>query len=91
LSLETEALRYPAAAIFAFTPIFLANLIFSQTFAGVQRPDTVFAWNLIGIMLGAMLEYAALITGYRALLLVVMAGYAAAFLRARKITPRAGG
>ena len=43
-----------------------------------------FASNLLGAMLGGALEYVALITGFRALLLVVAALYVLAFLLARR-------
>jgi SAM-dependent methyltransferase len=84
LAIGSESIRYPAIAIFTFAPVFTANMIFSQAFAKVSRPETAFAWNLIGIMLGGLCEYLALLTGYRGLLLLVMASYAAAFFFATR-------
>jgi SAM-dependent methyltransferase len=79
LAVDAEELRYVLAAVFAFAPVFVANLIFSQTFAGAAEADTAFAFNLIGIMLGGALEYAALVIGYQNLLLLVIAFYGLAF------------
>jgi hypothetical protein len=77
LSLVPPALRYAAASFVAFLPIFLANLVFAGSFKLTGRSaDVAFASNLLGIMVGGMLEYAALVWGYRHLLLLAMAFYA---------------
>ena len=49
----------------AFFPIFVANLIFTQRFKDVAASATAFGANLLGAMVGGILEYTALITGYR--------------------------
>ena len=71
--------RFVAGSALAFAPLYLANLIFAQRFANVETSGTAFAANLLGAMLGGALEYIALITGYRFLLIVIGALYAAAF------------
>jgi hypothetical protein len=76
--------RFLAAVGLAFAPIFLANLVFAQRFRDTASATTAFAANLLGAMVGGMLEYLSLITGYRALLIVVAGLYALAFLT----TPR---
>ncbi|MFN2629566.1 MAG: spermidine synthase, partial [Gaiellaceae bacterium] len=75
--------RFVAAVALAFAPIFLANLVFAQRFAEVGSSTIAFGANLLGAMIGGMLEYLALITGYRFLLVVVAALYALAFLSVR--------
>jgi hypothetical protein len=70
----------------AFTPIFLANVAFAKRFASEADSPSAFAVNLLGALLGGCLEYLALLTGYRNLLLVVLAMYALAFL----FRPRSG-
>jgi len=60
--------------------VYLANLIFAQRFSDVETTAIAFAANLLGAMVGGVLEYLALITGYRFLLIVVGALYALAFL-----------
>jgi hypothetical protein len=72
--------RFFAAVTIAFMPIFLANLVFAQRFRETAAIATAFGANLLGAMIGGLLEYLALITGYRALLLVVAGLYALAFL-----------
>jgi hypothetical protein len=72
--------RFFAAVAVAFAPIYLANLVFSQRFAAVGSSTVAFAANLLGAIVGGMLEYLSMVTGYRALLIVVAALYALAFV-----------
>ncbi len=73
-------LRLVAATVLAFTPIFCANLVFSQRFADTSSSTAAFGANLLGALLGGTLEYLALIVGYHALLLLAGLLYVAAFL-----------
>jgi hypothetical protein len=82
--------RFVAATALAFAPVYLANLVFAQRFADVETSGTAFAANLLGAIVGAALEYLALITGYQFLLVVVAVLYALAFLtrpRGRALSP----
>jgi hypothetical protein len=76
--------RFGAAISLAFAPIFVANLVFAQRFRDVGSATTAFAANLLGAIVGGMIEYVALISGYRFLLIVIGGLYALAFLA----TPR---
>lgn len=68
--------RYVLASVVAFVPVFVANVVFASSFKLTGREaDIAFASNLLGIMVGGMLEYSALLIGYRHLLLFVMAFY----------------
>jgi tRNA1(Val) A37 N6-methylase TrmN6 len=78
-SIGSGGLRYLAAAGLIFSPIFLANLIFSSTFAGSDNADVSFGWNLMGAMLGGTFEYASLAMGYQKLAIIVAIFYALAF------------
>ena len=71
--------RFLTAIAVAFIPVFLANLIFAKRFRDVASSSLAFGANLLGAMVGGILEYASLITGYRALLVLVGVLYAAAF------------
>ena len=62
-----------------FAPIFLANLVFAERFRNVEESNVAFGANLLGAMVGGVLEYLALITGYQALLIVVAVLYGLAF------------
>jgi hypothetical protein len=61
-----------------------ANIIFAKRFESSAHPLTAFGTNLLGAMVGGCLEYAALATGYRWLLVICACLYLAAYL----ITPR---
>jgi hypothetical protein len=80
--------RVLAATGLAFYPIFVANLIFAERFRDTANPTAAFGANLLGAMVGGTLEYLSLLTGFRALLLLVAALYGAAYLLAPR--PAAG-
>ncbi len=71
--------RFIVAIVVAFAPVFLANLLFASRFRAVASSNLAFATNLLGAMLGGVLEYASLVTGYRALLIMIGLLYAGAF------------
>jgi hypothetical protein len=83
--------RFLAGSALAFAPIFLANLIFAQRFADVASSGPAFAANLLGAMVGGALEYIALITGYRFLLIVIGVLYGLAFVTSRFLTRQQAG
>jgi hypothetical protein len=74
--------RFVAATGLGFAPVFVANLVFAERFRDVGASAIAFGTNLLGAIVGGVLEYAALVTGYRALLVVVAALYLGAFLTA---------
>jgi SAM-dependent methyltransferase len=80
--------RFVAAVALAFAPIFLANLVFAERFRQVASSTIAFGANLLGAMIGGLLEYTSLITGYRALLVVAAVLYGAAFLTGRRLLRR---
>jgi hypothetical protein len=71
--------RFLVAVAVAFVPVFLANLVFAKRFRDVAASNVAFGANLLGAMVGGALEYASLVTGYRALLILVGVLYAVAF------------
>ncbi len=84
LLIDPPWLRYLLAGIVAFAPVFLANLVFTYSFRDTKTADMAFASNLLGAMAGGALEYLALLTGYRALLIVVAGLYLLAWLFATR-------
>lgn len=82
--------RFFAAIAIAFGPIFVANLIFAERFRDVGSSVIAFGANLLGAMVGGLLEYGALVVGYRALLLVVAGLYLLAFV-SRPVDTRTDG
>jgi hypothetical protein len=81
----TPVLRFVVAAVLAFAPIFLANLVFAQRFREVGSSTTAFGANLLGAIVGGVLEYLSLVTGYRFLLVLVAVLYGLAFLFGRRL------
>ncbi len=82
LSLDM-APRFAVTVLVWFTPIFIANLVFASRFRNVEASNVAFGANLLGAMVGGLLEYAALITGYQALLVLVAVFYGLAFVTGR--------
>ena len=76
--------RLIVAATVAFLPIFLANLVFAGRFRDVGDSTSAFGANLLGAMVGGLIEYLALLTGYHALLVVVAALYGVAWWLGRR-------
>jgi hypothetical protein len=83
-----SAPRFVLAVLLAFTPIFLANLVFAQRFRDVGDSTVAFGSNLLGSMVGGVLEYTSLIFGYRWLLVLVAVLYGLAFLIGRPMLAR---
>ncbi|MFY9933504.1 MAG: spermidine synthase [Streptosporangiaceae bacterium] len=75
--------RFVVAVVIAFAPIFMANMVFAQRFRDVGDSTTAFGANLLGAIVGGILEYFSLIIGYRWLLVLVALLYALALLTAR--------
>jgi hypothetical protein len=75
--------RFAAAVALGFAPVFIANLVFADRFRDVGSSAVAFGTNLLGAIVGGVLEYGALIVGYRALLIVVAGLYALALLAGR--------
>ena len=71
--------RFAAATLLAFAPIFIGNLVFAERFRDVESSTTAFGANLLGAMVGGLLEYASLAIGYRNLIPVIAVLYAFAF------------
>ncbi|MEA2557622.1 MAG: hypothetical protein QOG88_1160, partial [Actinomycetota bacterium] len=65
------------------------NLVFAQRFKDVGSATVAFGANLLGAVTGGVLEYGALVVGYRALLIVVAAMYLLAYLTrgGRRVSP----
>jgi hypothetical protein len=77
--------RFAAGATLAFAPVFAANLIFAQRFKDTASSTTAFGVNLLGAMLGGVLEYAAMWVGYRWITVLVVLLYVAALWTWRRM------
>src|SRR5205085_4301067 len=72
--------RFLAASVVAFAPVFMANLVFAQRFRDVGNSTVAFGANLLGAMLGGVLEYTSIALGYRNLLVIVALHYVGALV-----------
>ncbi|HEY9784078.1 MAG TPA: hypothetical protein V6D17_01665 [Candidatus Obscuribacterales bacterium] len=82
----TPEAAYVCVTMMSLLPLFAASLIFSLAFARAGEPGRALAFNLLGAVIGGLLEYAAIYTGINSL--VVLAGclYLFSFLAARRAT-----
>jgi hypothetical protein len=62
------------AVIFS-VPVFFAGLLFASEFSKAESPSAALGANVLGAVVGGLLETLSLLTGMRALLLVTMAFY----------------
>jgi spermidine synthase len=76
--------RFMIATVLVFSPIFIANIIFAERFRQTATSTDAFGVNLIGAVLGGLLEYFAMIFGYHNLLILIAVLYAVAILLMRK-------
>jgi SAM-dependent methyltransferase len=84
LLLDPPWLRYGLAAVLVFAPIFFANVAFSFSFRDSRAADMAFASNVVGAMVGGVLEWTALLTGYQSLIAVAALLYLLAYLLATR-------
>ena len=63
--------------------LLLATMVFAQRFRAPGDSGTAFGANLLGAILGGVLEYLSLIAGYRWLLVVVALLYGGPFITGR--------
>jgi len=76
----SSPLRFALAVMLAFVPIYIANLIFAQRFRDVSSSAFAFGINLLGALVGGLLEYTSLVLGYRNLTVMVMVFYGLALV-----------
>jgi hypothetical protein len=77
-----------AASVFLTAPVFFAGLIFIRSFAACPDQSRALGANLIGALLGGLLESLSFVTGLRALVLLVALFYGAALLLRPRSSPQ---
>jgi hypothetical protein len=70
-----EFARLLLSMAFVGTPIFFAAACFALLFRDRPEANTAFGWNLLGAVAGGLAEFASMITGIRALYLLVLVAY----------------
>jgi hypothetical protein len=78
--------RLALSILFVGLPIFFASICFAIRFRNRNAQEIAFGWNLLGAVVGGLLEYISMSLGFRALTLVAMVAYLLAFLIGRQIT-----
>jgi hypothetical protein len=68
------------AALFLALPLFFAGMVFSGSLRNVQNVDTAMASNLLGSILGGLVEYLSLILGIGSLAWIALALYGLALV-----------
>jgi Spermine/spermidine synthase domain len=76
-----------ALTILTLIPMFIAGLIFASAFSQVSTPARSFSFNLIGSVLGALLEYISTYFGQNSLLLVTIVLYAVSLFYYFQVKP----
>jgi hypothetical protein len=75
--------RVPAVVLSSLSlslPLFFAGIIFAASFKATQDVSGMFAYNLLGAIMGGLLEYVSMATGFRFLFLVAIGLYCISFL-----------
>jgi hypothetical protein len=79
-----------AAGVFTI-PVFFAGLLFATEFRAAESPSAALGANMLGAVVGGLLETLSLVIGMKALLLVAMALYvlaAVGLVTGRKLEPQ---
>ena len=76
--------RLALSILFVGLPIFFASICFAIRFRNRSAQEVAFGWNLLGAVVGGLLEYISMAIGLRALTLVAMVAYLLAFLIGRQ-------
>lgn len=84
LDIPSAPLRFVAAVLVMFSPVFFANMLFSLRFRDAPEAEHLFGWNLAGTTVGAVAEYTSMQVGYTALAAVVTALYVVALVLMRQ-------
>jgi spermidine synthase len=72
-------------------PMLFSGIVFIRSFAAAERKDTALGANLIGALVGGLLQSITFVTGIKALLLIVALFYVAAILsRPRPVAETTG-
>ncbi|MGH9159767.1 MAG: spermidine synthase [Vicinamibacteraceae bacterium] len=67
-------------AVLVFSPVYCAGILFGASLKRTPAVSAAYGANLLGAMLGGVMEYLSLVTGYRFLLLIMAACYLGALL-----------
>ena len=72
--------RLASSTIIIGSPIFFAAVCFAHRFKERKDVRIAFGWNLLGSVVGGLLEFFAMITGFKGLLIIAFGAYTLAFI-----------
>ena len=84
LLFQNFGLRIAVATLLLCLPVLFAGMVFIRSFSEASFSGTALGWNLIGAVLGGMLETLSQATGLRSLVLIAVALYIGSWLARRK-------
>ncbi|HWE39116.1 MAG TPA: hypothetical protein VG406_21385 [Isosphaeraceae bacterium] len=73
-----------AACLVTFAPLFFAGIVFATAFRSSTRPDVDLGSNIGGAILGGLSEFASLVIGFNALLVLVALYYLISAILSRR-------
>ncbi len=86
------ALKLVLSVLFVGAPVFLASICFALRFRVRKSANVAFGWNLVGAVLGGLLEFFSMLVGFKALMLVALCFYlGVALFRQRDVLPHTSG
>jgi Spermine/spermidine synthase domain len=75
-----ESLASSLVTLLTLAPIFMAGLIFATSFSQVAIPARSFGFNLLGSVLGSLLEYCSAYYGVKSLVLIAIFLYGCSYI-----------
>jgi hypothetical protein len=85
LLFENLGMRVMVATLLLCLPVLFAGMVFIRSFADVRFSGAALGWNLIGAVLGGMLETVSQATGMRSLVLITIGLYVGSWIARRKV------
>jgi hypothetical protein len=82
------AARVAVSSAIVFVPVFFAGIVFATAFRTSSAPDTDFASNIAGAMVGGLAESLSLVIGFNLLLAVAAVFYLLSAMQPRAIVHR---
>ena len=87
LLVESRASRIAGAVVVLCSPVFFASILFIRTFAAARFSGAALGSNLLGALVGGLLESLSMWIGLRSLLFLALLLYLMAYIYSRRTQP----
>jgi spermidine synthase len=77
-------MRIVAGGLFLALPVFFSGLVFVRQWSQLKQKDVALGYNMIGSLVGGVLSMLSMWLGFKALLMITIAIYIAAFVSGRR-------